>query len=61
MVKNDYLRFGDEDLKDARTDGDDDQDGIQAHKHYDNLSIFAFGASSNQDKYINIQSWIFLN
>ena len=35
--KND--NFGDDDLKDAPTGGDDDQDGIREHEHYDNISI----------------------
>ena len=41
MAKNDNLNlnFGDDDLKDALTGGDDDPDGIQVHEHYDNSSI----------------------
>ena len=41
MLKNDNLNlnFGDDDLKDALIDGDDDPDRIQVHEHYDNSSI----------------------
>ena len=28
-----------DDLKDALTGGDDDQEGIKVHEHYDNLSV----------------------
>ena len=64
MVKKDYLNlnFGDDDLKDALTSGNGDQDGIKVNEHYNNVSIklwsmfFVFVESSHQEKSLNIHT-----
>ena len=39
VKKNLNLNFGDDDLKDALTSGNGDQDGIKVNEHYNNVSI----------------------